>query len=228
MAEYQITSEELLEFINKSIESIPEEDDRDKMREYRTEIMCVLTGDFSDGSEKEIQSQLMLWSNRLSNPTQFIMRNRVIRLKDCILAVVGLAIETGALEVIANRNSFDVTTGVAIAAGAAWSIYNWLQSVSSLDARDCCVYLQLLKHSVSKDSAFSEAEVSDWYAGSGDKCMIEKRDWNCYYFEVDGCCSFIKRDGISDSLFSLTEKKLLKCENSSQTKMYSLRSIRKG
>lgn len=226
MAEYQMTPEELIEFIDQSIDAVQNKDDRDKMKEYRPEIMCVLTGDFSDNGEKEIQNQLKLWNSRLSDPAQIIIGNRVIRLKDCILAIVGVAIETGALTMITGSTSINITSGAILATGVAWSLYKWLQSVSALDARDYCVYLQLVKHTTSRDCVFSENEIIGWFVECERRCMIDTKDWKCYYQEIDGACSFVRKEGIKESITSLVEKKMVKyADDLGESKMYSLRSF---
>lgn len=223
MAEYNMTYEEVANFID---EQIMQSDNADNLKKYRTEILAALTAKNEDGTEKNaIKESIELWKNQIGTPSELLLGRRYIVIKDILLIFIKMATTSGALDAIINAviNSDNSMFGISLAAGIGFGLVEIFQAVSELEDYDFCVYMQAVTH-FKNHKKFTLDELQEWFPhGDNFKCNMHNDKWDCEHILENDVCGMLEENNLSAALTSLREKKLLKYKHEDKKDVYSFR-----
>lgn len=83
MAEYNMTYEEIKNFIDEQIREV---DNEQNLKKYRAEILAAITANDAEGDEhKTINESIELWKNQIGTPSELLLGTRYIVIKDTLL-----------------------------------------------------------------------------------------------------------------------------------------------
>lgn len=209
MAEYNMTYEEVSEFIEECIQKSENITELDK---HRAEILAALTVS-EDDVQTSVKETIELWENQIGTPSELLLGTRYIRIKDSMIAFIQIAFTSGLVDAfIANpvdpiKNM--ALTGAAIS-GVVFSLISLFTSASHLNDDDFCIYLQAVTH-FRAHKEFTLDDLMGWFPQANDNvCNMHNSKWDCEYLDENGLCTIMSENKINDALKSLCEKKLLK------------------
>ncbi len=215
MAEYNMTYDELKNFIDESIELSENKND---LAKYKAEILAALTANVNSENSSEMKDMLSLWQNQIGTPSEILLGTRYIRIKDCMVAFIGVAFSSGLMDVILSGNPV-VGMTVGVASGVVYSLIELFTNISSLDELDFCIYMQAVCH-FKAHKFFTKDNLLEWFPHDGNlTCNMHNSKWDCDFLENDNC-SMIVDGGIERAIESLVGKGLLIREHREKQDFY--------
>ena len=215
MAEYNMTYEELKNYIDECVEKSESKDD---LLRYKAEILAALTTNANNENSSKMKDMLSLWQNQIGTPSELLLGTRYIRIKDSMIAFIEGACSSGLVDVLISSNPVTSIT-VGVISGVMFSLIELFTSVSELNDLDFCIYMQAVCH-FKRHKIFTKNDLLNWFPhGDNLTCNMHTSRWDCEFFENDKC-SIIASDGIEQALESLIEKNLLIKERKEKQNCY--------
>lgn len=169
MAEFFMTYENVVQFLDDCIEQSPEPD---ILREYKPEILAAVTA-HDEGvcdERKAVEDSLQLWENQTNSPSELLLGSHYIVIRDIVVEFIRAASTSGLLgHLIQNALSHEngreggIETGITIGSSVVFFIMDTFKSVADLDDFDFCVYRQAVVHFAQTD--FTEEDMRKWFPG---------------------------------------------------------------
>lgn len=215
MAEYNMTYDELKNFIDECIDN---SEYKENLSKHKAKILAAMTANVNSDNPADMKDELSLWENQIGMPSEMLLGTRYIRIKDCMIAFIGASCSSGLIDALISA---DPVTGitVGVVSGVVCSLIELFTSVSNLDDLDFCIYMQAVWH-FRKHKPFTKIDLLDWFPhGKNLTCNMHNSKWDCEFFENDKC-TMIASGGIEQALASLQEKGLLKRERHDKQDYY--------
>lgn len=209
MAEYYISYEELEELINDTISSLEE---NEILHDHKPEILAALTGDFGQ-SPTNTKEMVALWENQISNPSTLLIKHRYILIESSMIEFLRLTITSGILEALITYVSAGTPLAMSLTLGGtiAFSIWDFFNSVKTLDNWDFCIYKQIIANSSVNDE-FSIYDLQKWMPSKGcPDCNMAEDTWDCDFKDKENprLCTIMNEQRLNLSLKSLYDKGLI-------------------
>lgn len=209
MAEYNITYEEIQEFVD---EYINKSQDSENLKLHRSEILAAITA--RDESDREdntsMKETIELWENQVGSPSELLLGTRYIVIKDSVIKFIKMALTSGLIDAIV-KNPQNSMTGLTVGSvfGIVFSLIDIFKSVSELEDFDFCVYMQAVTH-FREHREFTVNDMKQWFPhGSNINCNMHNSKWDCEHLLNDDTCNMLQRDYLKEALDSLCRKNLL-------------------
>ena len=209
MAEYNMTYEEIQEFVDNCINK---SQDVNILNLHRSEILSAITARDENDRENHtsIKESIELWENQIGAPSELLLGTRYIVIKDSVITFIEAAFTSGLIDAIIEnpQNPMSGVT-VGVASGVVFALIEIFKSVSELEDYDFCVYMQAVTH-FRAHREFTQSDLEQWFPhGSDTNCNMHNSKWDCEYFMPDDTCSMLQQDHLKEALDSLCRKNLL-------------------
>lgn len=207
MSEYKLTFKNVTDIIEQAIQERIEQAPNSAflLNQNKAELLTAITGEF-DGERERINEAVELWQNQISQPNEWLLGSRYIRIKDIILSGFKWAITSGLVDMILLGGAVG---GIAMAGSLAITLHDIFKNSASLENIDFCIYMQAVYHSY-KDKNFTIEEAFQWFPkGKPKSCNMKTQQWKCPFIQVDEICA-IDKEKIEDSIDNLCKKNILK------------------
>lgn len=209
MAEYNITYEEIQEFVD---DCINRSQDSENLKLHRSEILAAITA--RDESDKEnhtsIKESIELWENQVGLPSELLLGTRYIVIKDSVIKFIETALTSGLIDaIVANPQNPMTGITVGVVSGVVFSLIDIFKSVSELEDFDFCVYMQAVTH-FRAHREFTINDLKQWFPhGSDANCNMHNSKWDCEHLSSDDTCDMLQRDYLKEALDFLCKKNVL-------------------
>ncbi len=225
MAEYNMTYNDLKELIEQYIQK---SDDEENLSKYKAEILSALTAgndiDISRENQKDVSDMVTLWQNQIKEPSQLLLGTRYIRIKDCMIVFLKIALTSGLIDWMIGMNFGLKTISVATSADIVFGLKDVLKCISKLDDWDFCIYNQAVYH-YKTHKEFTKDEMLAWLpCGEKPKCNMHDEKWDCEYLDDNDNCLMVSSDKVDSALESLIVKNLLEKQKKDGQTTYKFRA----
>ena len=132
MAEYNMTYEEVKEFVDNCISK---SEDANILNLHRSEILAAITArDENDrGNHASIKESVELWENQVGAPSELLLGTRYIVIKDSVIKFIEAALTSGLIDaIITNPQNLMSGITVGVASGIVFALIGIFKSVSEL------------------------------------------------------------------------------------------------
>lgn len=185
---------------------------RERLEQYKNEIMAALTGDFEKGDPDSVQEMISLWENQKESPSQLLLGTRYIRVQQSMIDLLKVILTSGVADALiteTSQNSIPVLT-ISVGANVVFALKDLLNNVNKLDDWDFCIYMQAATH-FKTHKKFTLDDLKRWMPSSERPiCNMHNGTWNCdYWNEEDDTCTIQTDQKLNYAVDSLCDKGLL-------------------
>lgn len=220
MAEYNMTYEEIQEFVNNCISK---SEDVNTLSSHRSEILTAITARDENDRENDtsIKESIELWENQVGTPSELLLGTRYIVIKDFVINFIEAAFSSGLIDaIISNFQNPKSEISVRHAFGVVSALSEIFKSVSTLEDYDFCVYMQAVTH-FRAHRKFTQRDLEHWFPhGNNTNCNMHNSKWDCEHLMNDDTCNMLQQDYLKAALDSLCRKNLLITEQEKTEYVY--------
>lgn len=221
MAEYNITYEEIKEFVEDCISKSP---DSGHLQAYQSEILAAITArnEMDRVNSTAVLESIELWENQIRTPSSLLLGTRYIVIKDSVMIFVEAAFTSGLLDaIIANPQDPIAGISVGVASGIVFALIEIFRSISKLEDFEFCVYMQAVTHFHSHKE-FTINDLECWFPRESNlKCNMHNSKWDCEHLLANDICDMLEGDHLVEALESLCDKKILTQKRKNKEWVYS-------
>lgn len=223
MAEYNMTYEEIQEFVD---DCIKKSQNAYNLNLHRSEILAAITA--RDENDREnytsIKESIELWENQVGAPSELLLGTRYIVIKDSVITFIQAALTSGLIDaIIANPQNPMSGITVGVASGVVFALIEIFKSVSELEDFDFCVYMQAVTH-YRAHREFTQDDLEQWFPhGSDTSCNMHNSKWDCEYLMPGDSCSMLQQNHLKEALDSLCGKCLLTPKRKKAKRTYAFK-----
>lgn len=224
MAEYQMTINELEEYVDLCIQEYKKKLNKVDWEVYKVALMAALTMKNIHG-EAELDTArnvTTLWNNKIEKNSEFLFGKKYIKIRDIMIPAIRSLLITGFLDGVILSLSAGSLAIPAIAAlsNASFELYNVFKNASELDDLSLCIYLEACNHK-KKHKKFTMDELKSWYAQRASSCFHTKGKWVCCH-DKNGNCSITERN-LETALKSLCGKGFMILDHKASKEYYKFK-----